>query len=105
VQVQVDYASDIEAVKRVLVEVALAHPRVQKEPAPSVLLLRFAENGIDLELGFWITDPESGTLNVRSDLNFAILAAFKRENLSISSPKREVLVVPATAAGGLVPKN
>jgi hypothetical protein len=35
-------------------------------------LARFADNGIETELGVWIGDPEIGTLNIRSEINLAI---------------------------------
>ena len=58
-------------------------------------LARFADSGIDLELGFWIGDPESGQLNVRSELNLAIWRDFQREGIEIPYPRREVRLLPS----------
>ena len=48
---------------------------------------------MDLELGFWIKDPESGSQNVRSDLILTLLAAFRARGIEIPYPQREVTLV------------
>ncbi len=85
-QVQIDYAADIEHAMRLLVDVARRHPRVLVEPPPAALLNKFAESGIDLELGFWINDPENGSGNVRSDINVEIYRAFAAAGVGIAYP-------------------
>ena len=77
----------------VLKQVARAHERVLDSPAPTALLLDFAESGINLEVGFWINDPESGRKNVRSDISREILRALRRENIEIPFPRREIRIV------------
>ncbi len=74
-------------------EIAAAHPRVLPEPPPGAFLSRLADSGIDMELGFWIDDPERGSMNVRSDIVRAILAAFRKEGISIPFPQREIRIV------------
>lgn len=94
VPVQVAYDTDIDLARRLLVETATAHPRVLRAPIPPMVsLLRFSDNGIDLELAVWINDPENGQGNLRSDLNFAILAAFQQHGLRIPFPQHEVRVL------------
>ncbi|MBM3346599.1 MAG: mechanosensitive ion channel [Betaproteobacteria bacterium] len=90
VQVQISYDSDVERAIAVLVDVAAAHPRVIAHPPPNAFIINLGENGVELELGFWIEDPEHGNLNVRSDISRAILAAFRREAISIPFPQREI---------------
>lgn len=92
--VQVGYATDLERAMAVLVDVAAAQPRVLADPPPRAFVMRFADSGIDLELGFWIADPEEGTGNVRSDINLAIWKAFRTEGIEIPFPQREVRIVP-----------
>jgi len=91
--VQVAYASDLDRVMALMCEVADQHPRVLKEPPPKAYLKGFADSGIDLELGVWINDPEDGQINLRSDLNLAIWQAFRRENIEIPYPQREVKIL------------
>ena len=91
-QVQVDYASDIEKAMRILTDVARRHPRVLADPPPAALLSKFADSGIDLELGFWIGDPEHGSANVRSDLNVELYRAFAAAGIRIATPRMMVAV-------------
>jgi len=93
IPVQVGYDTDVEQAMQLLVDIALAEPRVLRGAvAPSVLLLRFAESGIDLELGVWINDPENGQGNLRSTLNIAIWKAFKERGITIPYPRRDIHV-------------
>ncbi|WP_371323112.1 mechanosensitive ion channel domain-containing protein [Dechloromonas sp. ZY10] len=86
----VAYASDLELVMRLMSEAAATHPRVLPDPPPKVLLTQFADSAINLELGFWIADPEEGRGNVLSDVNFAIWNAFRIHGIEIPYPQREV---------------
>ncbi len=91
----VAYDSDLEQVKRLLLDVATAHPRVLADPAPGVLLTQFGDSSINLELGFWIDDPENGKGNAVSEINFAIWQCFKANGISIPFPQREVRMLGA----------
>lgn len=93
VRVCVSYDTHIEALMPQMIHLALAHPRVLKTPAPSVALLEFTSDGILLELGFWVEDPEQGTINVRSDLNREILKMFRASGIEIPYPQREIRIL------------
>jgi small-conductance mechanosensitive channel len=90
VTVQVGYGSDVERAMALMVEMAQAQSRVLADPAPKAFLVRFADSGVDLELGFWIEDPEAGVQGIKSDINLAIWHAFRREGIEIPYPQREV---------------
>jgi len=94
IQVQVAYKDDPERAMRLMEEVARRHPRVLADPAPKAFLTRFADSGIDLELGIWLGDPESGTGDTRSELNLAIWRAFQEAGIEIPYPQREVRILP-----------
>jgi small-conductance mechanosensitive channel len=98
-KVPVAYASDIERVLELLERIAARHPRVLREPAPSAQVANLGDNGIELELGFWIDDPEKGSLNVRSELNVAILKEFRAQGIEIPFPRREVRLLPGNSPG------
>lgn len=93
VHVQVAYAADIELAMRLMTEAAVLQPRVLAEPAPGVLVTEFADSGINLELGFWVADPEAGTGGVRSDIALSILKSFNAHGVEIPFPQREVRVL------------
>jgi small-conductance mechanosensitive channel len=88
--VQVAYGSDLERVQAILIEAALAQSRVLRDPPPKAHVLAFADSGIDLELRFWIADPEAGTGQVKSDIHLAIWKAFQMAGIQIPFPQREV---------------
>ena len=102
-QVGIGYASDVERAMALMVEAAAAQPRVLAEPAPMAFLVAFGDSGITIEVGFWIDDPKSGTLALRSDINLAILRAFRAEGIEIPFPQREVTVraAPGTTLGAV----
>lgn len=88
--VGVAYDSDIDAVMELLVGIATGHPRVLADPPPRAFLIQFADSSINLELGFWIDDPENGKGNVVSEINLAIWRVFREHGISIPFPQREV---------------
>lgn len=97
--VGVAYDCDLEQVMALMESVAAAHPRVLSEPRPKALVVAFADSAINLELGFWIEDPENGTGNVRSDVNLALWKAFRDQGIAIPFPQREVRVVGGELPG------
>ena len=88
--VSVGYESDVDLVRTLLVDAALKQPRVLQDPAPSVALSAFGADGLEFTLGFWVADPENGQLNIRSDINFAILRALREHSIEIPYPQRTV---------------
>ncbi|MFN7087395.1 MAG: mechanosensitive ion channel family protein [Burkholderiales bacterium] len=93
---QISYRSDLETAMRVMVEAARRSPRVLADPAPGALVLRFADSGIDLELGVWIEDPQQGTMGLRSEIYLEIWREFKRHGIEIPYPQREIRLLGAT---------
>lgn len=97
--VGVAYNSDLDLAMRLMIEAAAAQPRVLSDPGPKVMLTMFADSSINLELGFWITDPEGGRGNIISDINIAIWRAFRENGVEIPFPQRDVRIIGATTAG------
>jgi small-conductance mechanosensitive channel len=92
--VQISYDSDLDLATRLIEEIALRETRVLRSPnPPAVFVLRFADSGIDLELGVWISDPENGQNNLRSSLNVAIWKAFAEHGIQIPYPRRDIRVL------------
>ena len=89
-QVQVAYGTDLERALALLVAAGRSQSRVLADPPPKAFVLAFGDSGIDLELGFWIADPEEGSLQVKSDIHLAIWQAFRTEGVEIPFPQREV---------------
>jgi small-conductance mechanosensitive channel len=94
--VGVAYGSDVERVRRVLLEAAKEHPAVLKEPAPEVWFGRFGESSLDFELLVWLPEP-SGRRRIRSDLHYAIDRKFREAGIVIPFPQRDVHLRDAAA--------
>jgi small-conductance mechanosensitive channel len=90
--IRVSYQDDPELALRVLVAACEGQARVLREPAPVSRLMHFSDSGIELELRFWIADPQEGVNNVRSEVNRAIWRLFKEHNLTMPVAQREILV-------------
>ena len=88
--ISVGYDSDVERVSELLVAAASAQSRVLTEPAPAAHLSAFGADGLEFTLGYWVTDPENGQLNLRSAINKAILAALRENQIEIPYPQRVV---------------
>jgi small-conductance mechanosensitive channel len=87
--VSVAYDADVELVTRLLLA-ATAQERVLVEPAPSIYLSAFGADGLEFTVGYWVSDPEKGQLNLRSAINLAILAALREHHIEIPYPQRVV---------------
>jgi len=98
VRVQVAYRTDMAGVLELLIKVASRHPRVLRDPEPTAQVTEMADSGVNLELGFWIEDPERGSQNVRSDISVELLSEFRARGIEIPYPQREVRLTGAQDA-------
>jgi small-conductance mechanosensitive channel len=88
--VRVSYKDDPELAMRLLIEATTGHRRIIRDPAPVARLMGFGDHGIELELRFWIPDPQEGVNNVRSDVNRAIWRLFRENGITIPVAQREI---------------
>jgi small-conductance mechanosensitive channel len=105
IKVSVAYSADVDRALTVLVECARSQPRVQSEPAPAAFIGGLGADGVDLELGFWILDPEEGTLAIRSEITRLVLRRFAEAGIEIPFPQRDVRIVAGAATGQALAKG
>jgi small-conductance mechanosensitive channel len=98
--VQVAYGTDLDALMPVLRAAVAQVPRVLSDPRPAVLLSSFATDGLELAVMFWISDPQNGEGNVRSDVNLAILRTLNAAGVEIPFPQRVVRQVGVAVVEG-----
>ena len=98
--VQVSYASPLDEVLDLLVDAAAGEPRVLKDPAPGAVVTGFGESGIDLEVQFWIADPQNGQSALKSSIYLAIWRAFKTQGVEIPYPQRELRITKSDEKTG-----
>lgn len=109
VPVGVAYGSNIQLVRKSLLEVANAYGRILKRPAPEVSFRGFGANSLDFTLYVWLADPDPGMRrHVTNDLCAAVDAAFRRHNIVIAFPQLDLHLHPSgpvrldTSGGGRV---
>jgi small-conductance mechanosensitive channel len=86
----VAYGSDVEKVRRVLLEVTAENPTVLKEPASSVRFLEFGDSSLNFELAVWTIDMALRPTRFRSDLYFAIERKFRESQIEVPFPQRDL---------------
>ena len=85
----VDYGSDLDLVKQLLLKAAQENPRVLKDPEPHVYFLSFGQSTLDHELRMHVRDL--GDRNpVIDEVNRFINREFKNHNINISFQQMEV---------------
>lgn len=90
--VRVSYKCDPEKALELLLKAAEDQPRILRDPKPVSRMMGFNDYGFDLELRFWIADPQEGVNNIRSDVNRSIWRLFKANNVVIPVAQREVIL-------------
>jgi len=95
VSVGVAYGSDTFLVHNILMDVAQKNPFVVTNgsvPKPKVLFMSFGDSALLFELRVFIKNiPDQ--FQATSDLNFAIDAAFRENNIQIPFPQRDVHII------------
>jgi small-conductance mechanosensitive channel len=92
-----NYDADPRVVCKLAIEIAATASRALKNKPPNCILTEFAEAGMKFSLTFWISDPD-GMDNVKSDVMLSLWDAFKREDIRVPYPVREIRV-----RGGALP--
>ena len=88
--VTVAYTAPVDEVMAWLLQACKDHPHVLVEPAPSVALSTLGVNGLEFTVNFWFDDTTIGQLNLKSDINLAILKKLQANGIEIPLPQRVV---------------
>lgn len=89
INVGVAYGSDVELVRKVLLECAAEHEEVENTPKPFVRFIDFGNSSLDFELFFWSVN-NFYVENIKSDLRFLIDKKFRENKIQIPFPQRDV---------------
>lgn len=90
VSVGVSYNSDINKAMELLEKSIQGIDRILNRPKPKIFLNEFADSSVNLEIKFWIKDPENGINNIRSEVNKNIWNLFKENNIEIPFPQQDI---------------
>ena len=86
----VSYETDVPRAQQIIVDATETVERVLRVPKTRCLLRGFGDNSIELEVRFWISDPQNGVNNVTSEVLVAIWTAFKENGVEFPFPQRDI---------------
>ncbi len=90
IPVGISYKADPHRAIELILAAAASRGRVLSDPRPVCNLAGFGDNSIDLELRFWIDDPQNGLANIRSEILLDIWDRFRESGIEIPFPQRDV---------------
>ncbi len=90
ISIGVAYNTDVRLAQKLCIEAAQAIPRILRSPPPVCLLRGFGDSAVDLELRFWIDDPQNGRSNVMSEVLLGIWDRFQEQHIEIPFPQRDI---------------
>lgn len=95
IPVRVSYATDVRKAMALVLEAAVETKRVLAEPEPQVLLKKFGEYALELELRIWIADPHNGVANVASDVLLLVWDKFQAHGIHVPYPQQDLHLLSA----------
>lgn len=96
IKVGVDYSSDVDLVKKTLVEIAASNPNVLQNPAPSVAFNDLGDSSLDFTL-YCFTANVFNRAAISNDLREKIVKRFREFKIDIPYPKRTLYLEPGDA--------
>ncbi|WP_448663104.1 mechanosensitive ion channel family protein [Sphingomonas sp. CJ20] len=100
IPVTVSYDCDLTLAQGLMLRAAVESPRVLDTPKSNVWLMAFGENGVEHEILCWISDPESGVGNVRSDVLNRLWLLFQEHGITIPVARRDVRLIGSPSVDG-----
>jgi potassium efflux system protein len=87
--VGVQYGTDPDVVREILLGVVAQHPEILKDPGPAINLESFGDSSLNFVVRFYLPNLNS-RIAVTHEVNTAIARAFAKENIEIPFPQRDV---------------
>ena len=91
VNVGVAYGSDVDQVKRLLMETARETEGVMEEPAPEAYFMAFGDHALSMSLFFWVAEYAK-LVGVTDRVNSLIIQRFREQGVEIPFPIRTVIM-------------
>ena len=99
IKLGVDYNSDLDLVKKTLLEIAAGDEDVLKNPEPSLAFIDLADNSLNFQLNCYISNVYN-TVAVANRIRENIIRVFREKNINIPFPQRVMHVINHTDGDG-----
>ncbi|MBH2000247.1 MAG: mechanosensitive ion channel [Sphingomonadaceae bacterium] len=90
IPVGIAFDSDLKLAQQLMLQAASDSPRVLRNPKPNVWLTGFGESRVEHDILVWISDPEGGVGNVKSDVLGRVWHLFRDNGITIPYPQRVI---------------
>lgn len=81
--VGIDYGEDINEAKQIILHLLETIEKVEKEPAPDILVNELAPSTVNLEVRFWVDSRRAGFLATTSEVTQKIKEALSKANIEM----------------------
>ncbi|MEO1660022.1 MAG: mechanosensitive ion channel domain-containing protein [Pseudomonadota bacterium] len=95
-RLRVEYETNLREAVDLVEKGAMETDRVLARPAPKCLVMEFGDEAIEIEVRFWINDPENGVSNVSSAVMLNIWDKFTAAGIDIPLRHEDVLITPGS---------
>lgn len=103
VPVGISYNSDVRKAMALCIEATEDPERIVDYPKPVCQLREFGDSSVNLEIRFWIRDPQNGVANVTTEVLLGVWDRFHEHGIEIPFPQRDLHIRSvAPEAQGLV---
>jgi small-conductance mechanosensitive channel len=91
INIGIAYDANLQAAKKIILQVAQATEWVADDPPPKVVVRNFGESAVGLQLRVWIHDARQ-RMNTISHITDKVKEAFDQEGIEIPYPKRDIFI-------------
>jgi len=95
VDVGVTYGSDVQLVRKLLLQIAEEMPDVLVDPAPWVDFMDFGDSALIFRIRFWISSPNYW-LTAPTEFRFRIDEEFRKHGIEIAFPQQDIHIRSAS---------
>ncbi|WP_407556253.1 mechanosensitive ion channel family protein [Winogradskyella sp. 4-2091] len=92
VEVGVAYGSDVQLVRKLLLQAASTNDDVLSMPEPNVVFTNFGDSALEFKLVFTLSDSFKAQFP-KSEIRFEIDRLFRENNISIPFPQRDIHII------------
>jgi small-conductance mechanosensitive channel len=97
INVGVAYDADLKKTKEIIKRVADSAGWIAKEPPPKVVVRKFGESSVDLQLRVWIDDARK-RMDTISYITDKVKDEFDKEGIEIPYPKRDITITHTSSS-------